>query len=672
MQTARTLLISTLAITCCGWLVGCGDEEPVLLEEVAPGCNPFGTSAWPKGEAPSESAACLLPFPSAFATRADPASPTGVRVDLRAESLPLRDGKTALDVRPYDAADGFSPIGPILLHFGADVDLELEGKGLSSATHRDLAASIADGASIAILDLQTGKRVAYFVEMDEHDKPGYEAHRAFIIRPMEPMEMGHRHVVAIRQGLRGADGEPFASPPAFAALRDKRPTTSAVVEAAREPMSEVFDFLAQHGYPRGELLLAWDFPVASEEWILGPLLSMRREALEIAGESGLGYTITAVRASPGPDTARIVEGTFDVPCYLRDDDTLALDDAHRPLRQARGRAYPFTMVIPKKAEVSTDPLPLAIVGHGIFDDGRTFVETGEGALAIQAFANGYGVVVIASDWTGLTAADRPRIQSEIGGDLDRLGIVTGKLQQSLVNHLVLTRLARGALADDPAAQVGKGPLVDRSRTFYWGASLGGIQGASLAAISPDIARAALGVPGGAWSTMLTRSVVLSAIRDEIDAHYPDPIDVQILAALMQSRFDPVDPVNVGKLLFARPLPDAPSNRLAVLQEAIGDAQVPNVATEILARALGVAQIEPANEAVWGLESVSSPTLRSALSQYKMAGWDQPLPPVTNRPAETDNGVHAGVSLLPNLHLQIAKLWLDGAVEQFCAGPCNPD
>ena len=42
---------------------------------------------------------------------------------LRPERLPLRDGVTQLDTKPYNTADGFSPIVPILVHFGVDVDL---------------------------------------------------------------------------------------------------------------------------------------------------------------------------------------------------------------------------------------------------------------------------------------------------------------------------------------------------------------------------------------------------------------------------------------------------------------------------------------------------------------------------------------------------------------------
>ena len=667
MWTARTL--SILATAALPFVAACGDEPRVEIDDPAPGCSPFATSAWAEGDdALSESAACLLPFPSRFATRADPESPTGARVDLRASSLPHRDGKKALIVTPYDAADGFSPVTPILLHFGADVDLS----GLSTTSEPDLGASIADEAPVAIFDVETGDRVPYVVEMDARRRADVPGHQAFILRPMAPMAMGHRHAVAIRAGLRDTSGRAFESPPAFAALRDRRPTTSAVVEAARDAEDEVFDFLDVHGYRRADLLLAWDFPVASEAWVLGPLLSMRREALDLAGDQGLSYAISKIQTSPTPDVSRIVEGTFQVPSYLRDDDTLAYDGEHRPVRQAHDRSYPFTLVIPRGAETATEPMPLAVLGHDFFDDGRALVETGPVAPAIQALANGYGVVVIASDWIGLTSHDLPRIVKEVGGDLDRIGVVTGQLQQSIVSHLVLTRLARGALADDPAVRVGEGPLVDRARTLVWGAGLGGALGASFTALSPDVARAALAAPGGAWSTMLTRSIALSPLMDRIEEGYPDPLDVQILVALLQARFDHADPANLGALLLARPLPDAPSGRVVLLQEATGDAVVPNVATEILARSVGVAQLSPGGAAVWGLDQASPPTQRSALAQYEIEGWGSPEPPAANLPAKTDNGVHAGLNLLPNAHLQIAKLWLDGTVDQLCKGPCNPD
>jgi hypothetical protein len=326
------------------------------------------------------------------------------------------------------------------------------------------------------------------------------------------------------------------------------------------------------------------------------------------------------------------------------------------------------MVIPNKA--AGGPLPLVVIGHGIFGNGRDFL-TGQGdGTAIQALCQQSGAVAIATDWIGLSTSDVSKIATEVTANLDRVPVVTDKLQQALINALTMTKLARGALALDPMVKPGAGPLLD-DRVFYWGASLGGIEGSSFISISPDIARAVFGVPGSAWGTMLSRSIVFTPIKMFIEPHYPDPLDIQTLLTLFQSRFDHADPANITTLMFKHPLADAPKDRRVILQESIGDSQVPNISTEILARAMGVAQLEPALHEASGLEKVTSPTMRSVLAQYRMAGFDMPAPPTTNTAPSSDNNVHHDMNFLPTADAQILELFFFGDVVQTCSGTCDP-
>jgi hypothetical protein len=396
---------------------------------------------------------------------------------------------------------------------------------------------------------------------------------------------------------------------------------------------------------------------------------MREKALAMLGTTGLPYVITEVQDNPNDQMAKIVLGDFEVPTFLRDDDTFEYDAEHHPVQQTPNKRFPFTMLIPKAAQQG--PMPLVVFGHGIFGTGREFLTEGGDAEAIQALANEHGAVVIATDWIGLSGEDIGRLL-QVADSLDRINQVTDRLQQSLINALALTKLARGALKDDPQIQVGSAPLLDLSQTYYWGASLGGIQGSSFISISPDIARAAFGVPGSTWSAMISRSVVFPPIRVFIQPHYPDPLDFLFGIVAIQARFDHSDPANLSRLMFREPLPDAPPGRLVVLQESIGDSQVPNLTTEILARAMGVKVLTPSVTEVFGVEPVSSPTTSSALAQYRMDAFDDPEPPEQNIPPAEDNGVHHDMNFLPNVHQQILSLWLQGEVRQFCDGPCDPE
>ncbi|HSN99267.1 MAG TPA: hypothetical protein VLS89_13320, partial [Candidatus Nanopelagicales bacterium] len=522
---------------------------------------------------------------------------------------------------------------------------------------------------LALYDMETGERVPFFAEMDRNATATRPDRAALLLRPAAPMEMGHRHVVLARRGLRDLEGREIEPTPAFQALVSGVKTGGEELEAIRPRYDALFDFASRQGYAPEDLLIAFDFMVASRDSVLGPILSMRDRALERVGTTGLPYVITEVQDNPNEHMAKIVLGDFEVPTFLTDDDKIEIDDEGRPLLQAQNKSYPFTMLIPKKA--AEGPLPLVILGHGIFGSGRSFLTGGGDGAAIQAIANQQGAVVIATDWIGLSENDFGRL-IEIAESLDKIHIVTDRLQQGLINALSLTRLARGALKDDPALQVGTAPLLDPAQTYYWGASLGGIQGSSFISLSPDIARAAFGVPGSSWSTMISRSSVFPPIKAFLQPAYPDPLDFLFGVTLIQARFDHSDPANVSRLMFREPLPDAPPGRLVVLQEAIGDSQVPNLTTEILARAMGVKLLTPSIYDVFGLDHVQSPTTDSALAQYRMERWDDPAPPEENLPPAEDNGVHHDMNFLPNVHQQIFQLWLEGEVRQFCDGACDPD
>lgn len=657
----KLLRVVTNLLPLAGLLTGC-EDGPILPMpqttaapiEVAtvPGCNILS---------PSDS--CLLPFPSRWNESADDTSPTGVRWSLDPQDLPLRGGETPLDAAPFNAADGASPVVPILVHFGFDLDLS-NAPGLTSVP-----SSVEGDPPIALFNMDTGQRIRFFAEMDANVESGYEGRYALILRPMEPMEMGSRTVVVIRDDVLKKDGSPITPPPAFAALRDGQITTNQEIEDVRPAYEEIFTFLGEHGYARERTVLAWDFHVASEEYLLGSVLSMRETVFDIVGKGELQYTITKVEDNPNENTLRIVEGDFEVPTYLKEDDTFEYDAQHHPILQAQNRMYPYTMVIPKKA--AGGPLPLVVIGHGIFGEGRAFL-TGDGdGQALQKLAQDFGAVLVATDWIGLSGPDLNQIADEVTQNLDRVSIITDKLQQSLMNTLTMTKMTKAQISQDPMVMVNGQPLLD-GRVFYWGASLGGIQGSGFISLSDEIERAVFGVPGSAWGTMLSRSIVFTPIKLIIKPSYRDPLDVQVLISLIQSRFDHADPANITKLMFKAPLPDAPKERRVILQEAIGDSQVPNIATEILANAIGVKLMTPAFYSVAGLEEVSSPSTDSVLVQYRLENYNNPLPPVENVAPPKDNDVHHAMNFLPNAHLQIAQLFLEGDVVQVCDDTCDPD
>ncbi|MBL8740394.1 MAG: hypothetical protein JNK04_04850, partial [Myxococcales bacterium] len=299
MRRAAVVLLGLAWISAVLLPVACSEESidpqdappKTVSIDRPPGCNPLGATD-----------ACLFPFPSPFHEAADESSRTGVHLSVRQELLPF-GGTPELDPAPYNLADGVSPVNPVLLHFGVDIDTS----GLASYQHPEL--SLEEDAVVSLIDMEDGKRILSFVEMDANNKSGFDGRYAFIVRPIEPMEMGHRHAVLIRKGLSDVDGNELEPTPAFAALRDGVPTDNEDVEAIRERTDAVLAFAETQGFERDELLIAFDFQVASKEWLLGPVLSMREEALAASASGELAYSIDEVETDPNPDIAKIVLGT---------------------------------------------------------------------------------------------------------------------------------------------------------------------------------------------------------------------------------------------------------------------------------------------------------------------------------------------------------------------------
>ncbi|MBI5527815.1 MAG: hypothetical protein HY897_15910 [Deltaproteobacteria bacterium] len=631
-----------------------GLAERVTLD-LKPGCNPFATSN-----------ECVFPVPSSFFEKADATSPTGVRLNYPGDVLPNADGETTYDIASVNLGDGVSPVSPILVHFTADADpAQLVGQ-------REVERSLAPDAPIALFNLNTGRRVMFMSEMDANRSDDYQKRYALIVRPLEPMGAGDRHAIAFANGLKKADGNSYRSPPAFAALRDGVLTTNDIIENARPRFDLLFEFLSANGYARDNLLMAWDFTVASDEWMLGPVLSMREKAFEIV-KDGVSYTVEGVETDPNENVSKLVWGDFTVPTFITSENTFEFDADHRPVLQAQSQSFPYTMIVPKSVSTATGPVPLTVFGHGIFGEGRDYLKGGIGRDVVQPMAQEAGAVVIATDWIGLSHVDLQIIIDQVIPDTSQIGVVTDRLQQSLINNLVMTELAFRSLQFDPEMKPDGHDLLDPSRVYYYGVSLGGIQGSSFISISNRVQRGVLAVPGCAWSSMLPRSRVWAAIKPFFDTEYPDPLIRQLGIFFMQMRFDHSDPVNLTKLMFKSRLPDAPQGRAVVIQESIGDCQVPNLTTEMLARAIGLSAMTPGDSVIFGLPQIASPFSGSAIVQYHLKEQTAKyMPPDDNTMPTAENNVHSDMCWQPNVLEQVRSFLSTGEVTQTCDGPCDPE
>lgn len=618
-------------------LAGCASPPP----DPPAGCNPLVADD------------CATPFPSSFYETADASSPTGVRVAIAATVMPSSASGAQFRAAQLIGRDGFSPATPFVVYFKAGVD----GSSLPGDANPD--ASLSPSSPVQIIDYATGERVPLMAELDAGALPGDR--QALLIHPLVRLDNAKRYVIAL-VNLKSASGKDLTPRP-FRALRDKTPLSKSL-SPLRSRYDEIFAALAAAGVARSSLTLAWDVIIASEGSATSHLLTMRDQALALADAGMLGYAITSTTDSPNDaNLLREIVGTLTVPSFLTDDSlgaTLATDGSGAPVLRGMGTAD-FVVHVPQCAKTATAPLPVIVFGHGLL--GAALSELNSDYQ--KQVGNQLCMIQIGTDWIGLSSHDVPTITANVIGDLNHFDIITDRLQQAHVNIQVLTRLFLRSMKNDPALQLAGRALTDGSQIYYYGISDGGIQGATFMALTKDVTRGVLNVPGCEFSLMMFRSHDFASLKDLLNTTYQDPLDQQLLITMSQSYWDYTDPITWSPHLLQNPLPSTPTKKILV-QEAIADAQVPNLATRILARTIGLPGMD-LEQPVWGVTQ-QPPPLDSAYTQWDVRAT--PVPADQDVPPPTDNSAHQAIRALPALVQQLQAFFKpDGQVVQTCSGPC---
>jgi hypothetical protein len=618
------------------------DAGPPPPPEAMPGCNPL------------IGADCLSPFPSSFFEAVDPTTQTGFRVSLPQSVVPPIQYGPALSVERYNQKDGFSPATPFVVYFPSGVDVS------QMPTILTLEGSVNPTSPVQIIDYETGERLPVFAEMDVRS-PSSTRH-ALLIHPMIRLQPERRYVIAL-VGLQDPDGKPVEAAP-FIALRDQNALSESLMPLASR-FEEIFAALSMDGVPRSALTLAWDVYTASDTTATSHLVGMRDTALGLVDTGMVTYSVASRMDTPDdPNLLRQVVFTVQGPSFLADDSGHSFmnfgPDGQPALRGMD--PMPVVVKIPQCAATATGPLPLIVFGHGLFGNAEQTLAT----PLLEQVGNQACVVFIGTDWIGLSSSDLPNLADYLPQDLNNVYIVTDRLQQAHVNAQVMTHLFLSTLKDDPSLAVNGHAVTDGSDVSYFGISLGGIQGNTFMALTPDVARGALNVAGCEWSLMIDRSTDFAELEPIIDIALPDPVNQQHLMGLLQSEWDYADPISYAPHLLRDPLPGSFTKQILV-QESVGDAQVPNIATRTLARTIGLPGLDLIFP-LYGIDAQPAP-LDSAYTQ-----WDahlMPRPPLTDTALSSDNGAHDAVYQYVPAQTQILTfLKPGGQVLQTCTGPCN--
>ena len=619
----------------------CGPEEAC----VADACVDVGRSKIDAGCHPLHQGVCLYPWPSDFTTVADPSSSTGLRLAIDPALVPVNSGGLAFAAAEItDPMEGFSPNSQLRF---------VSPRGVMAADLAgidDIGASLADDAAIVLLAAESGERVPYFAEVDARAKS--PDRQAVFIRPMRRLAFGTRYIVAVR-GLRDGEGAPLEPPPLFRALRDDLATDVPQLEAMRVSYEALFADLDAAGIAREPLQLAWEFTTTSQASLTRDAAAMMPQVKAAAAGGALGYTIQEIEAKDGK-VGRVIRGTFKAPNCMT-------GDAGPGARLKRGAGglpecvgtidAPFVIAIPKSILDGAVASPVALYGHGLLGSGEE-------------------AIMVGTDWWGMSEADILNVSTVLSENFANGRSLPERLLQSVVNFTTLGYLIQSELAADEALTQGGLPLVDTSvPVSYIGGSQGGIMGGTTVALAPNLERGVLVVGGANYSLMVWRSTAFAAVNGLWEAYQADELDREFLFALYQSAFDLSDPLIYAEMIREAPLPGYGPRQL-LLVEAIGDAQVPNIATELMARSYGMRMVGPAVVPVFGV-----PTVDEAIDDVGLLQVDTlkgPLPPKENVPADQDNGAHGASADGPGVQASIGVFLFKGEFSNKCDGPCDPD
>jgi hypothetical protein len=626
---------------------------PVLLGACGGGggsstdhCNPLGGDG------------CMMPWPSMAYARSDSSSATGYRLDLPIEAMPTNIDGIALEPTLYNRWDGFTTMGPLIARFPGGVSAD----GLPPYADPDR--SLAADSPIFLIDLDTGARMPFFAEVDMN--PPDPADRTLIIRPLKRLTPGGHYGVAIRDTVRSPTGGPLPVSEGFAAARDGGSMDHPLWDAATAGLAEVFAAVEAQGVTRSQLVLAWDFVSASQEFLTRDMTTMVTQGKAAIGQNGANLTFDVTQELDPLTSYKRYIGTFKSPNFMTNgevDSSVIIRDADGNPVAMGMRDANFAAVIPACVMTQPLPRPTVLFGHGLFGSAADYLDDG----LVLDIAEDFCFVVIAGDLIGLTMRQLA-LAPLAANDLNQALWISDKLQQAVIDFIALEQAMRGPMHDAPEFAYNGTPVIDTSRIYYLGGSLGGIMGNTFMAYDENIRRAVLAVPGGNWSLLFERSAAWTLLEGAARGAYPDPTLNQLMISFMGMTLEPVDPLTTAATV---PIEGGANPRHVLLWECLGDSLVTNIATEMVAREMSLGVTGPSVKQPWGLTVVDTP-LTSGLTIVDE--HRDPAPSNFNIP-EDDNGTHSGCNRRAALLREAQNFLLQDTIQNECRigaapAPCD--
>jgi pimeloyl-ACP methyl ester carboxylesterase len=340
----------------------------------------------------------------------------------------------------------------------------------------------------------------------------------------------------------------------------------------------------------------------------------------------------------------VATGTLQLPRFRREstgtldaaDGTFEFDSSGLVKLQSM-TTIPLTLVLP-----STPPpqggYPVVIFGHGLGSSRHAALSFAEplatrGMAVVAIDFDGHGSRYSSADTRNNTAFGASDFQGDatmrdgfgdstgIGTTFDFLGGLRNfsrardGIRQSVLDVSSMTlALRRGDYDLSNLSGPTSTPILNTERISYMGESFGTLVGGVLAAIEPEIELYVLDVPAaGIIDLAILNSPALASLLEPLIYSIlgwdslPERFDPEV--AILQSIVDAADPLSFAPHVLRDRFSVGDrvlKPRHVVALEVLGDESIHNLATDSLARAMGLQLLIPFAQAPSGIASVDSP------------------------------------------------------------------
>ncbi|VEU34510.1 unnamed protein product [Pseudo-nitzschia multistriata] len=365
------------------------------------------------------------------------------------------------------------------------------------------------------------------------------------------------------------------------------------------------------------LQLLFDFVTASEASQLDPVRAARDIALEHVADWNWDDHARVVSTEDydcdgddSPDIARTVHLSLDVPSLLYQESRYSFLDPRKIERRhavAFGEAkamveIPCSLMKETLDEGSGKKLRAIVeFGHGLFGNRE---EMKDGFLRRMGNNNGY--ITMGMDWRGMSRVDLPIVIRTLVGNPDLFQAVRDNLIQGFANKICLQHFSQNGMLRLEAFKFGGTSIPTLNHrpptSAFYGISQGGILGGGYMSVigkTKLIDRGILGSPGSPFTLVLTRSLDFGSYDKLFLKNFYNNRHVRIALALMQMAWDSTEASGFQARPVLEPVP-----RL-LIQAGLGDAVVPTIAAESLARAMGASLLPGSPRSVFGLPTESA-------------------------------------------------------------------